>query len=98
MTIKELFAVMKADSFVRILKGNELIHAGFLGTILCRGYEHGNITGEEKVKEVSTGLDIFHNDYKAKELRGPLLPVETPGYNFKDMTEKVYYKIIIEKD
>lgn len=93
MQIKELLKLLRGSDAIRIVKNNEQVYIGYMGSLEHK--ESGCISGEEELKGFKLEMDIKHKKWEELGLMQPLQPEETAQYSFSDLQFTLYYAFYI---
>lgn len=94
MNLKETLSLLSEPDRIRIIKGEEEIYTGFLGTYEIRS--DIKLTGNEIVERLQAIPEIRHRQWKEKGLLPPTEPNWTAQYSFSDLEMKIYYTITLK--
>lgn len=94
MTLRDTLRLLLNSDRLRIIKGKEVLYAGYLGNM--KEERNEQLTGEEEVERLRTVPEIRHRQWKEKGLIPPYEPTLTAQYSFSDMELKLYYDIYLK--
>lgn len=96
ITVKSFLEKITNPDRIKIVKGEEVLFAGYKGTLVHEG------AADLLPDILEAGNGIFQNrpeirakDWKARGLMAPIEPEQAPDYKFSDLEMKLYYKICI---
>jgi hypothetical protein len=95
MTVKEFCEVIMNPDRIRIIQGNNILYAGYLGVFRNEKKKENQYILHSEVKKFRASTEIRHRKWKELGLDAPMMPEMTPQYNFKDLQETLYYDIYI---
>lgn len=94
MKLNEVTGILCDSARLRIIKGKEILYAGFLASM--RIEKAAMLTGEEEVEKLSATPEITHRQWKERGLIPPFEPMLTAQYAFSDMELKLYYDVYLK--
>ena len=96
VTVEEFLEKITNPDRIKIVRGEEVIFAGFKGALVHEGA--ADVPPEVLKAEMirfRIEPEIRAKDWKARGLMAPIEPDQAPDYHFSDLEMKLYYKICI---
>lgn len=93
MTVKDVLDVLAVSNRLIIKQDKELKYSGYIAEMDYEDKAPELMKAE--VKKLTLKPEVTHKQYKEKGLLAPVYPEDTPAYEFKDLTLRLYYVIDI---
>ena len=96
ITVKDFLEKITNPDRIKIVKGEEVLFAGYKGALVHEGAADlsPDILEAEMIL-FRNEPEIRHRKWKEAGLMPPLEPDKTPDFSFSDLEMKLYYKICI---
>lgn len=99
MKLKEFMELLENADMIRIIRKEtkEFVYVGYMGIMR---YHIGEADVDERdmentVKKFRATPEIRHRKWKEEGLTPPMLPEQSPLYNFNDLRMELFYDIYI---
>lgn len=93
MTVKDVLNVLAVSNRLIVKQDKELKYSGYIAEMDYEDKAPELMNAE--VKKLTFKPEVTHKQYKGKGLLAPVYPEDTPAYEFKDLTLRLYYIIDI---
>ena len=93
MTVKDVLNGLAVSNRLIIKQDKELKYIGYIAEMDYEDKAPELMKAE--VKKLTLKPEVTHKQYKEKGLLAPVYPEDTPAYEFKDLTLRLYYIIDI---
>ena len=98
ITVKDFLEKITNPDRIKIVKGEEVLFAGYKGALVHEGAaDLSPDILEAEMVSFRIDPEIRAKDWKARGLMAPIEPEQAPDYKFSDLEMKLYYKICIWK-
>lgn len=107
MRLSEQLKVLLPSDRIRIIRGDRgngdpgiepdsrILYCGYIGMLQHTGAETECLAQDPEVIHLCANVEIRHKEYKERGLLPPYEPDITRMYEFKDLTETLYYDVYI---
>lgn len=96
ITVKDFLEKITNPDRIKIVKGEEVLFAGYKGALVHEGAaDLSPDILEAEMVSFRIDPEIRAKDWKARGLMAPIEPEQAPDYKFSDLEMKLYYKICI---
>ena len=96
ITVKDFLEKITNPDRIKIVKGEEVLFAGYKGAMDHEGTaDLSPDILEAEMVSFRIDPEIRAKDWKARDLMAPIEPEQAPDYKFSDLEMKLYYKICI---
>lgn len=98
ITVKDFLEKITNPDRIKIVKGEEVLFAGYKGALVHEGAaDLSPDILEAEMVSFRIDPEIRAKDWKARGLMAPIEPEQAPDYKFSDLEMKLYYKICIQE-
>ncbi len=98
--LRRVLALLENPDRIRITRHGETVYYGYKANICGAHGSRGHLsdyglTGHEIVHKIRPHTEYRDPHWEEKGLAAPLMPEETPDYNFQDLQGTFYFEIRI---